>query len=57
VDKIAKPGERVRKNSVLARVHASSRAQAGDAILRLKPAFEISAKPPKIAPLISEIII
>jgi pyrimidine-nucleoside phosphorylase len=56
VDKIAKPGERVRKDSVLARVHASSRAQAGDAISQLTSAFEISAKPPKIAPLISEII-
>jgi pyrimidine-nucleoside phosphorylase len=57
VDKIVKPGERVRKDSVLARVHASSRAQAGDAISRLKPAFEISTKPQKIAPLISEIVI
>jgi pyrimidine-nucleoside phosphorylase len=56
VDKIAKPGEHVKKDSVLARVHASSRARAGDAISQLKPAFEISAKPQKIAPLISEII-
>jgi pyrimidine-nucleoside phosphorylase len=56
VDKISRPGERVGKDSVLVRVHAASRAQAGDAISRLKPAFEISAKPRKIAPLISEFI-
>jgi pyrimidine-nucleoside phosphorylase len=56
LDKIAKPGERVEKNSVLARVHASSRAQAEDAVLRLAAAFKISPKPPKIGPLIFEII-
>jgi thymidine phosphorylase len=56
IDKIAKPGERVEKNSVLARIHAANRAQAGAAIVRLKTALEISAKPKKIAPLILEII-
>lgn len=56
MDKIAKPGGSVGKDSVLARIHASSRAQAEDAIARLKPAFEISAKPRKIPPLVSETI-
>jgi pyrimidine-nucleoside phosphorylase len=56
VDKIAKPGERVEKKSTLVRVHAVSRAQAEAAIVRLKTAFEISVKPEKISPLISEII-
>jgi pyrimidine-nucleoside phosphorylase len=56
VDRIAKPGERVEKNSVLARVHAANRTEAEAAIARLKTAFEISPKPEKISPLISEII-
>jgi pyrimidine-nucleoside phosphorylase len=56
VDKIAKPGERVEKGSVFARVHAQSRAQAENAMSRLKSGFEISAKPKKISALISEII-
>jgi pyrimidine-nucleoside phosphorylase len=55
-DKIVKPGGRIAKHSVLARVHASSRAQAKEAIERLRPAFEISARPRKIAPLISEVV-
>jgi pyrimidine-nucleoside phosphorylase len=56
VDKIAKPGERVEKNSVLARVHAANHAQAEAAIARLQTAFEFSATPKKSSPLISEII-
>jgi pyrimidine-nucleoside phosphorylase len=56
VDKMGKPGDCVEKDSVLSRVHAVNRAQAEAAILRLKSAFEISAKRGKISPLISEII-
>jgi thymidine phosphorylase len=56
VDRIAKPRERVEMDSTLARVHAADRAQAETAIARLKLAFEISARPGKIPPLISEII-
>jgi pyrimidine-nucleoside phosphorylase len=56
VDTIAKPAKHIAKNSILARIHASSRAQAKEAIERLRPAFEISAKPRKMAPLISEIV-
>jgi pyrimidine-nucleoside phosphorylase len=56
VDKIAKPGERLKKSGIFCRVHAADRAQAEAAIARLKTAFEISARPGKIPPLISEII-
>jgi pyrimidine-nucleoside phosphorylase len=56
VDKMAKPGERVEKSGILCRVHAADRAQAEAAIARLKTAFEISTRPGKIPPLISEII-
>ena len=56
VDKIAKPGERVEKSRILCRVHAADRAQSEAAIARLKSAFQISARPGKIPPLISEII-
>ena len=56
VDNIAKPGERLGKSGVLCRVHAADINQAQAAIARLKTAFEISAKPQKNTPLISEII-
>ena len=57
VDQMAKPGERVEKNSVLARIHAADPTQAEAAGSRLKSAFEISAKPKRGVPLISEIIV
>jgi thymidine phosphorylase len=56
VDRLAKPGERVEKNDVLARIHAASRAQAEQAMRRVLSAFEISATRPKVARLIVEII-
>jgi len=56
VDNIVKPGERVEKSGVLCRVHAADSTQARAAMTRLQTAFEISAKPQKIVPLISEII-
>ena len=56
LDKTVKPGERVEKNSVLARIHASTQAQGKEAISRLKTAFKISTKPVKVARLVSEII-
>jgi pyrimidine-nucleoside phosphorylase len=56
VDKIAKPGEKVMKHSVLARVHASSNEQAREAIALVRTAFEISAKPRKAPPRVLEII-
>jgi len=56
IDQIAKLGERVEKNSVLARIHAVDSAQAKAACLRVRNAFEISARRKKNPPLISEII-
>jgi len=53
----AKPGESVDANSLLARVHAASPAQAENAIARLKAAFHVSPKPPAHRSLISEIIL
>src|SRR5215469_8790959 len=56
VDRMMKPGERVGKNFPLARIHAASRAQAHVAVRRIKTAFEISTRKPKIPPLVAEII-
>lgn len=56
VDCLVKPGERVKSGELLARIHAADRAQAETARLRLISAFEISAKPIRTAPLISEVI-
>lgn len=56
MDKLAKPGERVEKNSVLARIHAADHAQAKSASARLNAAFEISPKRPAKNPLVVEII-
>jgi pyrimidine-nucleoside phosphorylase len=56
VDRIAKPGERVEKSGTLCRVHAADSVHAKSAIVRLKTAFEISAKRPAKIPLVIEII-
>jgi thymidine phosphorylase len=56
IDRLAKPGEAVQKNSILARIHAADQSQATSACARLKAAFEISAKPPRVARLVEEII-
>ena len=56
VDQILKPGERVEKSSVLCRVHAADSVQAKIAVVRLKTAFEISAKCPAKTPPVVEII-
>src|ERR1035441_6614848 len=56
VDRIAKPGERVEKTSVLCRVHAADSVQAKAAIARLKTAFEVSARRPAPVPLVTEVI-
>ncbi len=39
IDQLAKPGERVKKSSVLARIHATDQAQARAALVRLRAAF------------------
>jgi pyrimidine-nucleoside phosphorylase len=56
VDRISKPGERVKKSGVLCRIHATDYEEARMACAHLKAAFEISAKPVKHAPLVAEII-
>jgi pyrimidine-nucleoside phosphorylase len=56
VDRMAKPGEPVKKRGVLCRLHAANPAQAKAAALRLRAAFEISARPVKPAPLVAGII-
>lgn len=56
VDRLAKRGDGVKLGVVLARIHAADRTQADLAQKRLAAAFEISARPPVIAPLISEVI-
>jgi pyrimidine-nucleoside phosphorylase len=56
VDRLAKPGERIRKDSVLARIHAADRKAAKVAAKRISTAFKISANSVRIRPLISEVI-
>jgi pyrimidine-nucleoside phosphorylase len=56
IDRLAKPGEAVRKSSVLARIHAPDQSQAESARARLQAAFEFSAKPPPPTRLVAEII-
>jgi thymidine phosphorylase len=56
IDRLAKPGEAVQKNSVLARIHAADQSQAASACARLRAAFGISAKPPPATRLVAEII-
>jgi pyrimidine-nucleoside phosphorylase len=57
VDRMMKPGERVKKNSPLARIHATYRAQADVAVRRIQSAFEISTKKPKTPPVVAEIVL
>ena len=56
IDRLAKPGEAVQKNSVLARIHAADQSQGESVRTRLRAAFEISAKRPGKTPLVVEVI-
>jgi pyrimidine-nucleoside phosphorylase len=56
IDRLAKPGEAVQKNSILARIHAAGQSQAKSACARLRAAFEISARRTVPAPLVIEVI-
>ena len=56
IDRLAKLGEAVRKNSVLARIHATDQSQAKSACARLGASFEICVKRPAKTPLVGEII-
>jgi thymidine phosphorylase len=56
VDQIAKSGERVERAGRLCRIHAMDSVQAKTAAIRLKTAFEISARKISVKPLVQEII-
>jgi thymidine phosphorylase len=56
IDRIAKPGEAVQRDSVLARIHAADQSQAKSACARLKAAFEISARRTVPGPLVIEVL-
>lgn len=56
VDRMLKPGEAVAVGQPLLRIHAASRAAALAARRRLAPAFEISARRCKPAPLVAEVV-
>jgi pyrimidine-nucleoside phosphorylase len=57
IDRLAKPGEKVEKNSVIARIHAASKKEGNAALLRIQSAIEISTKKPKLPPLIAETVL
>jgi pyrimidine-nucleoside phosphorylase len=56
IDSLAKPGEPVEKDSVLARVHAPTETLAKEAVQRLQAAFQFQAERPEPAKLIAETI-
>jgi len=56
IARLAKPGEAVQKNSVLARIHAADRAQAEAGAARVKSAFEISTRRSTITRLVHAVI-
>ena len=54
IDALAKPGEEVRRSTVLGRIHAATAEQAATASARLKTAYAFSPRPPPEQPLIVE---
>jgi thymidine phosphorylase len=56
VDRLAAPGERVTKSSVLARVHAADTNQAKGACVRIATAFKLVPRSPTVAPLVADAI-
>jgi thymidine phosphorylase len=56
IDKLVKPRESVSRGAVCARIHATDARQAEAVGKRIKGAFEFTAKKPKCAGLIFEII-
>jgi pyrimidine-nucleoside phosphorylase len=57
VDQIVKPGERVRAQSVLARIHAAEVLPAQAAVDRVRTAFTISARASAVPKLVAETIV
>jgi pyrimidine-nucleoside phosphorylase len=56
IDRIAKPGEFVKKAGTLCRVHAMDSDQAEAAVARLKTAFTLSARKVRVTPLVQQVI-
>jgi thymidine phosphorylase len=56
VDRLAKPGEVVKRGGILARIHAGDPARAELARTRLKAAFDFSAQRVQAAPLVCEVL-
>ncbi len=56
VDHIAKPGDEVCQGAILLRIHAASKEEARTAQARLSEAFAVSATPPRLQRLVSEVI-
>ncbi|HET7624558.1 MAG TPA: thymidine phosphorylase [Verrucomicrobiae bacterium] len=56
VDRLAKPGDEIRRGAILARIHARDHSLAESARKRLKNAIEISRKKPAARSLVAEVI-
>jgi pyrimidine-nucleoside phosphorylase len=56
LDQLAKPGEPVKPGAILCRIHAATRKDAEAARVRIKTAFKFSDAPPRVSPLIHEVI-
>lgn len=56
IDNIVKPGEAVKAGDVIARLHASTASDASEGLARLQTAFSIADEPPKLVPIIREIL-
>ena len=57
IDSLAKPGEKLKRGSVLARVHASLENDAISAVARLGKAFVVSDEPPPPGELIARVVV
>ena len=57
VDHIAKPGEKVRRQVVLARIHAATASDAAAAFERIKAAFVVSPRAGTVPKLVAETIV
>ncbi len=56
VDRLAAVGESVNSGGILCRVHAVDKAMAEEALARLQTAFTILETPPRLTPLIYEVL-
>ena len=56
LDMLAKPGEEVQFGTILARVHAATKDDAEEALVRLESAFTFSDEPPRSDLRIQDVI-